>query len=196
MKPRDLILAVSLAIVLALVIYRMERPERRPAAGPHPVERQLAPRFELYDQAGQLAKLERYLGRTRIVLVFFDAETGADADPLLRQLVEHDSTLESAGFQVVAVSTATRYANEQAAERLGQKFPFPVLTDIDPTQPVLAPAHRMWGLFDPGTEAIRAGLFLVDRDGSVRFENGHPRPVSNPQATVEELINGSWPADG
>ena len=52
-----------------------------------PARRQYSPRFALYDQSSppQIVKFERYLGRTQLVVVFFDGETGADRDPWLEQ---------------------------------------------------------------------------------------------------------------
>ena len=192
MKPRVLVLPIAAVVILALVVYRIQREERRPEAGP-PIERQLAPNIVLSNQSNQLVKLDAYLGRTRVVLVFFDGAQGADRDPLLVQLVEQHDALEAAGVQVIAVSTATRFVNRQAAVRMGSRFPFPLLTDIDLTGPLPAPAHQAWGLFDPVSNQTATGLFLIDRDGTVRFESGRPRPVSDAEAAVEVLIEGGWP---
>ncbi len=81
-------------------------------ASAHP--RRLAPRVELYDQSSQLVKFERYLGRTRMVIVFFDGEKGADADPWLSQLRDHHAYVVAAGAQVIGIGMATPYANRQA----------------------------------------------------------------------------------
>lgn len=194
MKPRILILPIAAAIIAGLVAYRLQREERRPVASGPVFERRLAPNIVLSNQSRQLVKLEGYLGRTRIALVFFDGAAGADADPILLELVEHHSALEAAGIQVVAVSTATRFENEQAEERLGREFPFPLLTDIDPDQPIPAPAHQAWGLYNPDRDQTRTGLFLIDRDGTVRWEDGRPNPVADPQLVIAQLTAGDWPA--
>lgn len=193
MKPRILILPIAAAMILALVVYRLRREERRPSSLPPVAQRRLAPDIVLSNQSRQLVKLNAYLGRTRIVLVFFDSTVGADADPVLAPLVEHCSRLESDGIQVIAVSTATRYENQQAEERLGREFPFPLLTDIDLTGAVPAPAHQTWGLFNADRNETQTGLFLIDRDGTVRWEGGRPKPVDDSQTAIEELISGSWP---
>lgn len=188
-------LPIAAVIIAGLVVYRLEREERGPVVGGAVADRRLAPNIVLSSQSRQLVKLEGYLGRTRIVLVFFDGDQGADSDPILLSLMEHHSELGEAGIQVIAVSRATRYANQQAEERLGRKFPFPLLTDIDPDQPTPAPAHQAWGLFDADDNQTRTGLFLIDRDGTVRWAEGRPRPVSDPQAVIEQLIAGSWPSE-
>jgi peroxiredoxin len=194
MKPRALILPIAAVIIAALLVYRLQREERRPVASGPVGERRLAPNIVLSSQSRQLVKLEGYLGRTRIVLLFFDADRGADGDPILVQLGEHHPELEEAGIQVIAVSTATRYENAQSEQRLGWEFPFPLLTDIDPDQPIPAPAHQAWGLFDAEHNQTRTGLFLIERDGTVRWDDGRPHPVSDPQSVIDQLIAGSWPS--
>lgn len=194
MKLRVLILPIAAVIILALVVYRLQRPERRPVAGSAADERHLAPNIVLSNQSRHLVKLEGYLGRTRIVLRFFDATQGADADPILVQLAEHYSNLEASGIQVIAVSMATRFENQQAEDRLGWEFPFPLMTDIDPQAPVRAPAHQSWGLYDPDGDQTHTGMFLIDRDGTVSWEDGRPRPVADAQVAIEQLITGTWPA--
>ena len=97
-------------------------------------------------------------------------------------------------MQVIAVSTATPFAIHQAEERAGRPFPFPVLTDIDPRQPIPAPVHRLWGLSDEETNATRPGVFLVDRTGLVTTGAGGPVPVSDAGAAIAALSRGEWPA--
>jgi peroxiredoxin len=195
MRRRVLILPLAAALIAGLVIYRMQRPPGD-SAGPSaavPAERRLVPRFALYDQQGQLVKFERYLGRTRMIVVFFDGGGGADADPHLTQLGDHITEVQNAGVQVIGISTATRYANEQAASRGGQPFPFPLLTDIDPQQPIPAPVHQQFGLYDLASGTTRRGVFLIDRAGMVAWENGHPQPVAEPDRLVALICRGQWP---
>ena len=96
MRKRLLILPLSALVILGLVVYRVQREAGRPPtplARP-PVERRLAPRFELYDQQNQIVKFERSLGRTRLVVVFFDGRLGADAAMEdLRAVAARDSSL-------------------------------------------------------------------------------------------------------
>ena len=135
-------------------------------------------------------KFERYLGRTQIVVVFFDGELGADAYPSLTQLRDHFDQVKSAGVQVVGISLATPYANREAEKR-SKEFPFPLLSDIGQNNP--APAHTQWGRFDPRDGTFSTGVFLVDRSGMVEIEAGRPKPVSDPQAVIQSLCAGKWP---
>lgn len=194
MRRRILILPIAAAVIASLVIYRLQRPEADSSAARSALaERRLAPRFALYDQEGQLVKFERYLGRTRMIVVFFDGERGADADPWLTELSAHLEQVQDAGVQVIGISTATRYANSQAAERAGRPFPFPLLTDIDPRQPIPAPAHQQFGLYDIASATTRTGVFLIDRAGMVAWEHDHPQPAADPDRLIALLCRGQWP---
>jgi peroxiredoxin len=193
MRNRVLVLPLAALIIAALVVYRLQRERRALPAAPI-AARQLAPRFELYDQQNQLVKFERYLGRTKLVVVFFDGPRGADADPWLTLLRDHHDAVSGAGVQVIAISTATPFAIHQAEERAARPFPFPVLIDIDPRQPVPAPVHRLWGMYDEGTQTTRTGVFLVDRAGMVTTGAGGPVPVSDAGAAIAALCRGEWPA--
>lgn len=193
MKPRVLILPLAALLIAALVALRLARDERRPQVSAPLVPRRLAPRdFELYDMQNRLAKLERYLGRSRLVIVFFTPEPGADADSRLVRLRDHDAAVKSAGVEVVAITTARPAQNKQAEERAGRNFPFPILTDINRSSPLPA-AHQQWGLYDDATGTTREGLFLVDRAGMVAVRNGLPAPVADPETAIDALCRGEWP---
>lgn len=195
MRKRLLILPLSALVILGLVVYRLQREAGRPPTPlvQPPVERRLAPRFQLYDQRNQTVKFERYLGRTRLVIVFFDGRAGADADPHLVSLRNAYERVLSAGVEVIAISRARPVENRQVEERAGVKFPFPVLTDIGEQSP--APlVHQQWGLYDAERDTTRIGVFLVDRAGMVPWRGGHPLPVADPRRAVETLCRGEWPA--
>ncbi|QDU38142.1 Putative peroxiredoxin [Maioricimonas rarisocia] len=188
MRPRILILPIAAIVIGGLVFWRLNREERSPS-GARSVALQLAPRFELYDQSSRLVKFERYLGRTRMAVVFFDGDAGADQNALLRTLQEHHDAVEQAGVQIIGISTATPYANRAAGERAGGEFPFPLLSDVDLARPV----HRQWGMVNLQTGEPKSGLFLVDRGGRVAAQGGEFVPVSDPDSVVAELAQGRWP---
>ena len=135
-------------------------------------------------------KFERYLGRTQMVVVFFDGQSGADLDPWLTQLRDHYDKVKAARIQVIGISQATPYANREAEKR-SQEFPFPLLTDIGKDLP--APAHTLFGRFDPADGSFQTGVFLVDRSGMVETEAGKYKPVNDAQAAVKTLTEGKWP---
>ncbi len=196
MGKREVLLLVAGALILVTVVWRQQQ-LRQWQHDPTRVvtsKRALAPRFTLADNARKVVKLERLLGRHRVVLVFFDAELGVDQDPRTEDLIKNFIAIDAAGIEIIAVSTATPFANEQAAKRLGKKLPFPVLTDIDINNPAPTPAHRAYGLTDAPTSTPRPGLFLINRDGSVAFGlNGFPAPVEDETSVLKSLSRGQWP---
>ena len=179
------------AAVIGGLVWLGERNQAQLARQPHSQStrpRRLAPRVELYDQSSQIVKFERYLGRTKMVVVFFDGEVGADADPWLTQLRDHHDKVKAAGVQVIGIGMATPFANRQAGER-SAKFPFPILSDIGRDRP--APAHTAWGRFDPATASFLTGVFLVDRSGMVEIDSRGYRPVDDPQSLIRSLCEGN-----
>ena len=174
-----------------MVIWRYQRETGSSSDSAVDESRQLAPRFELYDQHSQLVKFERYLGRTELLVVFFDAVPPPDEQPLLTKLRDEHEAIEAAGLQVVAVSLATPHAIREAERRAGVDFSFPVLTDIDMQTPVPAPVHRLWGLAADDSPDVRSGAFYVDRRGMVASDRGIPLPLDDPNAFLKARLNGT-----
>jgi peroxiredoxin len=192
MKYRVLILPLAAAVIAGLVVWRMSRqPQRAGSPAMHTAVRRLAPRFELYDQHSQLVKFERYLGRTRLLLLF-TADMPAAEHPLARQLLAHHAEFENAGVQIVVVGTATPFANREAEKQLDAKFPFPVLTDVDRNSPQPTPTHRRWGLIDAETREVQSALFAIDRDGTVAWAQTAPQPVAEPAHTISKIAQGNF----
>lgn len=189
MRPRILVLPISALVIAGLVLWRSGRQsqhqERRHIASD---SRQLAPRIELYDQHSQLVKFERYLGRTALLILFFDGQSTPEENLLLTRLRDDYAALRRSGLDVVAVSAATPFAIRESERRTGREFPFPVLTDIDRHSPIPVPVHRIWGLADDETPAPRTGLFFIERDGSVTWKNGYPVPLEDPERFVDNLL--------
>jgi peroxiredoxin len=149
----------------------------------------------LADQKKHIVKLERYYGRAPIVIVFFDKDAGADKDPYLTQLRDCFDQLDSDGIEVVGISTASSFQNQQAEERAGKPFPFPLLSDIHPEGHSPAPISIQFGLFDVSTQTIRTAVFLIDRAGQVAWDGAAPRPVKDPAAAIDALCRGEWPGE-
>lgn len=192
------LLIVAGVMILGLVVFAerrqtLRRQAPRDATG---VPRQLAPRFELADHRRQLVKFERFLGRQRVVVVFFDGSLGAARDPRLLSLIENFNRIDAAGIKIIAISAATPFANREAEKQLGS-IPFPLLTDIDIRTPIPDPVHRLWGRYDESQRQRLTGVFLVDRDGTVPVgSDGKPLPVENEATVLEILGRGEWPPAG
>ena len=119
------LLLISGLVILGLVMFRQRQLaewQTRPPLRAAP--QGLAPRFSLADHHRRFVKLERYFGRERVVLAFFDAALGREPRSPSAAAARCFEALRQAGIQVVAVSDATPYANLQAEEQLGGQFPF------------------------------------------------------------------------
>jgi len=109
MPRRILILPISALVIVLLCLYGLSRKKdaslQRAAL---PVAKRSARflLFELYDQNNKTVRLERYLGRHPILLVFFDQRTGADGDPVFMRLREELNRLKRENVIVLGISTA------------------------------------------------------------------------------------------
>jgi len=194
MKRRFWILPISAVLILAACVYKLTRdydavsvevPERRCPAGDFT--------FSLPHQHRPIhyVNLRGFLGRHRIVLVFYDGEQGADANPVLRQLREVHKRLERKNVEVLGISTATPQENRpsppgspyRTPNQPQEPFPFPLLSDLAPH-----PVHKQWGRFDAGRNEPTSGVFFIDRAGYVRCDGENPMPLPHPTAFIDELL--------
>jgi peroxiredoxin len=199
-RRRILILPLATAVIAGLVVYRLNRGERPSPPVPKSAsvrETRTAPplAIPLADQHKHVVKLERYYGRAPIVIVFFDKDAGADKDLYLTQLRDCFDQLESYGIEVVGISRASSFENQQAEERVGKPFPFPILSDIHPEGLSPAPVSIQFGLFDVATQSTRTAVFLIDRAGQIPWDGAVPSPASDPAMVVDALCRGEWPRE-
>lgn len=183
MNRRLLILFGGAAVIAVLCVYKATRRYHKPAHIVLPTVKQAAPLFELYNENNEPVRLVGYIGRHRILVAFFDGKAGADHDPVLLRLRREFQRLRNNNIKVLAVSTALPQENRKVIERSGP-FPFPLLSDPD------LRVHRRWGRIDPQTGTPRTGLFLIDRAGEVDAAEGFPRPLSDQDTTIDDLMTG------
>jgi len=174
------LLGVAIAIA-ALCVWRIATNQ------PQTYEQQLqqrkverpAPAFEALDAHNEMFRLQRYLGRHRVLVVFHNAD--AAADPGLLAVREKFNELDRLDIKVVGVSTALPQQNRAAMESVGE-YPFPLVSDVDLT------IHRRWGRLRAGTGEPLPGAFLVDRKGMVTVVADQPFAYTDVAALVKELI--------
>jgi peroxiredoxin len=192
MSRRILILPFS-AVVIVLVclcgINRKKDASLQQAAFPVAKRSAQTLLFELYDQNNKTVRLERYLGRHSIILVFFDQRTGADGDPVLLALRENAKRLNRENVIVLGVSTALPQDNRKRIEERQKEdpdfdLPFLLLTDLPPECRV----HRQWGRFDEAVGLPLPGLFYIDRAGNVDWAGRFPKPVSDVELVLDSRI--------
>ena len=151
-----------------------------------------APGFEARDVDNHLVRLAAFLGRHKIIVLFFDGEAGADKDPDLLRLRDRYGELHALDVKVIAISAALPQQNRLATRDLG-KFPFPLVSDVDPLNPAeVWRIHRTWGRLDSKTGKPQTGVFYVDRTGLVLFTPEGPKPM----ADVDEAIDAAKKSGG
>jgi peroxiredoxin len=139
-----------------------------------------APAFEGLDAHNQMFRLERYLGRHRVLVVFFSAAETAAKDQGLLAVREKFGELDRLDIKVVGVSTALPQQNRAAMETVGE-FPFPLVSDVDLT------IHRRWGRLAAATNEPLTGAFLIDRKGLVPVVTDQPFAHRDVAALMKEL---------
>lgn len=139
-----------------------------------------APLFEGVDEQNQMYRLAAYLGRHRIIVVFYDGAAGADRSPELLSLADRAMELKWLDVKVVAVSQAIPQFNRAALTRTGE-LPCPLISDVEGS------IHQRWGRMSIEGKPL-AGLFLIDRKGLVAFHAGAPRPYPDLDALWKDIV--------
>lgn len=190
MDKRVLLLGVAGIAIAGLCAFRVLRTDvPRPSSEVHAATiEEPAPPFELYDQnsPSHLVRLEGYLGRHRVIVVFFDGRAGAHRSAVLKHLRDEWPQLRKAGIYVMAISTALPQENRKIIGEHGE-FPFPLLSDPD------FHVHRAWGRFDEKQGKPLEGVFLIDRKGAVRWStrDNAPQPADDWNSAIDKFAQGS-----
>lgn len=189
---RLLIVAFFGFVIVAMCVWRAVTPRTPVSKSGLPELRRPAPPFQLYDQTSSLVKLDAYLHRHTIVIVFYDGAAGPEASKPLTELRKLYSILKAEGIVAFGVSTALPQENRRNSQ---QPFPFALLSDADATSP--KSAHKVWGRFVPPPSLDKPpgtipGVFVIDRTGLVRWnaETNTPAPEPNPNGIAARLMRG------
>ncbi len=153
-------------VISGLCAYRMLHNRPVDAASATAIVALPAPAFEAMDESNEFFRLKAYLGRHRIIVVFYDGDTGADQNADLRELQRRADELKRLDVKLVGVSRSIPQFNRAAIDRMGE-FPGPLVSDIE------GAIQDVWGRSLPNG-GTRPGLFLVDRKGFVRTSGGVP----------------------
>jgi peroxiredoxin len=196
MRRIFLVIPVAAAVIAGLVLLKLTRQyepqsELQSAAVVRPV-----PLIKLYDQNSEIVRLkERYIGRTKLLIVFYDATRGPEASRLLTTLRERYSDLHATGAAVLAISAARPSENRYGKNLERRKgsdprdgkseaeitYPFPVLSDI------LYDWHRQYGAFDENKQQPLEAAFIVDRAGLIEYEHIGPERLGSIDDWIREL---------
>lgn len=189
MKPRPIILVCLLTAVGSATAWRIVHPRQREAVSLASLNARPAPEFQLLDQNNRPIQLRGYLGRYRVLLYFFDATSGPDADPILQRLKDVHGALKKS--QVMTFAISTPLSPDQKRQTLS--YPFPILRDTLAGQP--GSCSYAWGraaLVEGGTgpAKITAAAFFVDATGLVNWSGEFPKPVEDVQVLINAILSG------
>lgn len=187
MRPRVFILPLAALIIAGLCAYKLSRSDESGDANRPLVINRPAPLFELYNQRKppQIVRLASFIGRHRIVLVFFESEKGIEENPVLNWLRQHADTLRSENVQVLAIGTALPQNHREMLENLledREQVPFLMLSDLD------GKVHQLYGRVDE-MQNVLPGVFLIDRAGNLPWNRKHPLPLDDPLSELPRALS-------
>lgn len=179
-RLRNLVLPLASVLIVCAVAWKLTRQYDRPAAPETAYIRQ-APVFQLHDQAMKLVRLQRYIGRQKFLVAFFDATPGINGSPIASAIRDHWKEFERTGGVVLGVTAARPVENREAIEKAGS-LPFVLLSDLNNYE-----VHRKWGAFDEQAGLPREAVVIVDRAGLIRFVHYGPDDLGTVETWVKEL---------
>lgn len=187
-KKRILVLPAAAIIILTACLWRLNNPPPTQAEMDLPGETRQAPAFQLYDQNSKLLKLAAYLGRHRIVIVFYDGQAGPDADPVLQELRKFYPALKAESVVVLGISTALPQENRNNS---AQPYPFPLLSDAVAADK--NSVHTVWGRLVPPASldkpaGTKPAVFLIDRKGHVPWSGDLPAAEADTRSLISRLL--------
>ena len=107
MRRIFLVIPIAAAVIAGLVLLKLTRQYEPQAELQSAAVVRPAPLLKLYDQNSELVRLkERYIGRTKLLIVFYDGTRGPEASPVLTTLRERYADVHAAGAAVLAISAA------------------------------------------------------------------------------------------
>lgn len=185
------LLPLIAVVIFGVSVWRIAHPRTSSWSGAVPERRLPAPVFQLYDQNNRIVKLEAYLNRHPILLVFFDGEAGPQHDPTLKQLRQMSAALAGEGVIVLGISTALPQDNRLAVSK---EWPFVLLSDVAAAD--RNSVHRVWRrLVEPATPdqppKTMPGIFFIDRSGLVRCDDHGPIPEPNSATVLQRIFSGA-----
>jgi peroxiredoxin len=127
---------------------------------------QPAPGLELPGMDGKPVRLSDYRGRP-VLVVFYLGHRCVHCMEQLQALAPRAGDFRSAGIEILAVSTDSVEGLGKALQSAGPtgQFPFPLVADPDRS------AFKAWHAHDDFEGTALHGLFLVDGDGLVRWQD-------------------------
>jgi peroxiredoxin len=186
------VLPLALVVISALGAYKLTR-HYEPLTADDYERPQPAPRFLLADEHSRVVRLDRYLGRQKLLIAFFDGTRGADQNSLVTSLSQRFAEVRKTGAAVLAIDAerpaqnryGPRLERRQTAEsdpRAELKFPFPLLSDI-----LEFDVHKRYGAYDTQAAEPREAVFIIDRSGLIQYSHLGPDQLGTIDDWLREL---------
>jgi peroxiredoxin len=191
-----LAIPISAAVIAGLVAYKMTR-RYEPPAEESASDVRFAPLFAIEDQHRRMVRLASYIGRGKLLIVFFDGSEGPDQSELLARLRDAYPEIHATGAVVLAISASRPSQNRYGAhlERLKAdpsgpaateqdelRYPFLLLSDIlDYNE------HRKYLAFDERAGKPLEAVFVVDRAGLIQHAHLGPGHLGTAADWIKEL---------
>jgi peroxiredoxin len=121
----------------------------------------IAPDFELKNQAGELVRLSSFRGEKAVAIVFYPFTFTGVCEGELCQLRDDFDGYEEAGLQLLAISCDSVPAQKKWAEEKG--YQFPLLSDFWPH----GATAIAYGVFNEDRGCANRATFIVGKDGLV-----------------------------
>ena len=141
----------------------------------------VAPTWTLPENGGQELSLKRFKGRP-VLVIFYLGSGCRHCIEQLNTFAPFSPAYTKAGIPIVAISTdAASYLNkttEQAS--LPSGFPFPIVANPDLSQ------FKQYGAFDDFENQPLHGIFLLDAEQRIRWQDISFRPFDKPEWLLEE----------
>ena len=191
-----LVIPISAAVIAGLVVFKWTRRYEAPADD-IAFDVRPAPYFQLEDTHSRMVRLKSYIGRSKLLIVFFDGSQGPDHSELLSQLGDNYREIHATGAVVLAISAArpsqNRYgvnlehlkinpAGANSSEQDELRYPFTLLSDI-----LDYAVHRQYGAFDDRSGKSREAVLVVDRAGLIQYAHLGPEQLGNAVEWIREL---------
>lgn len=140
-----------------------------------------APDFVLPDDDGDMVRLAELRARGPVVVAFYRGSFDRWAYPMLLDLEFVRPRVEAAGGRIVAICGDPRDESRGLAAKL--HLGYPILEDID------LGVTRGWQVFEDAGRTGRPAIFVIDRDGRVRWLHfpASLRELADPAEVVRRL---------
>lgn len=125
-----------------------------------------APDFSLGDENGNTVRLSSFRGQSHVVLVFYPGDNTSVCTKQLCEFRDEWDQVRSKGAVVLGINPQSADSHRKFIQK--QRYPFPLLVDK---------GKEVAKLYYAGGLIVRRTVYLIDRDGIIRFaQRGKPAP--------------------